>query len=325
MRGRAVLAAAIALSSAPAGAQVPGPIAFVRGLHIYAIDPVGGVEVQVTTAAGRNRHPRFSPDGTRLLYSSERGGRWDLYVSAADGSEETALTADALWEQDAQWSPDGTNVVYSAGDRLWTVDVATLQVTSLTTVGQYDSPHYSPDGTRIVAVNSHSFRDSSVEVVAETGAVTPIADASGYEFWPSWSPDGASIAYARRTPSGYRVLVAAADGTGGARVTAGPGDDIEPLFSPTSDAIAFIRVQDELSNLFVHDRATGLTTRITTFADGGPRAFTWSPDGAQIAFTRDREGRPDIYVVGADGSGLRRLTTTGAGEIQLDWGSTVQP
>jgi Tol biopolymer transport system component len=323
VRGRAVLAAAIALSSAPAGAQVPGPIAFVRGPHVFAIDPVGGVEVQVTTAAGKNRHPRYSPDGTRLLYSGQRAGRWDLYVSAADGSGEVALTADEIWERDARWSPDGSNVVYSAGDRLWTVDVATLQVTPVTTAGQYNSPRYSPDGTRIVAVNSHSERDSSVEVVAETGAVAPIADASGYEFWPSWSPDGTTIAYARRSPNGYRVWVVSADGAGAARVTAGPGDDIEPLFSPTSDAIAFIRIQDELSNLFVHDRTMGLTTRITTFTDGGPRAFTWSPDGAQVAFTYDdRDGRPDIYVVGADGSGLRRLTTTGAGEIQLDWGST---
>lgn len=315
-----MLAAVIALSSAPAVAQVPGPIAFVRGPHIYAIDPVGGVETQVTVT-GRNRHPRYSPDGTRLLYASERSERWDLYVAAADGSGEVALTADASWERDARWSPDGTNVVFSAGDRLWTVDVATLQVTSLTTAGQYHSPRYSPDGTRIVAVNSHSFRDSSIEVVAETGAVTPVADASGYEFWPSWSPDGASLAYARRTPNGYRIWVTAADGTGAARVSAGPGDDIEPMFSPTSDAIAFIRIQEEFSNLLVHDRATGLTTRITTFAAGGPRAFTWSPDGAQIAFTRDQGGRPDVYVVGADGSGLRRLTTTGAGEIQVDWGS----
>ena len=322
MKTRAALAlVALAASAGGAGASVPDPIAFVRGSQIFAVDPVALVEAQVTGGIGRNRHPRYSPDGTRLLYVSERNDNWDLYISAADGSGEVALTADALWERDVRWSPDGSRAVYSAGGNLWTLDVATGQAEAFTASGGYHSPRFSPNGTQIVAVRNHSPGASSIEVFAVGGAVVRVTPAAGYEFWPSWSPDGSSIVYSRRTRGGYRIRIVSADGGASTLVTSGPGDDIEPLFSPLSNMIAFIRVQDDVGVLFVHDLDALSTTRLTSSVDGGVAGFTWSPDGTQLAFTRYRDGeRPNLFVVGVDGSGLRRLTATGAGEIQVDWG-----
>jgi Tol biopolymer transport system component len=307
---------------ASAQAATPGPIAFVRGGQVYSIAPEGGVSTRLTIAADPHRDPRYSPDGAGLLYSSEREGRWDLYVAAADGTGETALTTDAMWERDARWSPDGTEIAYTSGGRLWTVDVATGQAVPLTSSGLYHSPRYSPDGTLIVAVNSHSYRDSSIEVVSAAEASTALTTAMGYEFWPSWSPDGAVVAYARRPPgSNYRVWIVSADGTGRTRISLGPGDDIEPSFSPATDAIAFIRVAGETRDLFVYDLNTQQTTRLTAFGGRGVQSFTWSPDGIRLTFTRHRGGRPDLYVIDADGTDLQRLTTTRASESQPDWGS----
>ena len=323
MRSRVALATlGLAGLIAQAHAATPGPIAFVRNGGVYSIAPEGGVATRLTIAIDPHREPRFSPDGTRLLYSSERGEQWDLYVAAADGTGETALTDDALWERDARWAPDGSEVVYSSGGRLWTADVTTRQVIPLTSSGLYSSPRYSPDGSLIVAVNSHSFRDSAIEVVSGPEATTALTTAVGYEFWPSWSPDGTRVAYARRPPAGdYRVWVVALDGTGRARVSAGPGDDIEPAFSPATDAIAFIRAFEETHDLFVHDLLTEQTTQLTDYEGRGVQSFAWAPDGSQITFTRYRGGRPDLYVVDVDGTDVRRLTTTRAGEKQPDWGS----
>lgn len=56
-----------------------------------------------------------------------------------------------------------------------------------------------------------------------------------------------------------------------------------------------------------------------TAEDGRDLAPAWSPDGARIAFQSDRDGNPDVWVMSADGSGLRQLTTSGAAEGEPAW------
>ena len=56
---------------------------------------------------------------------------------------------------------------------------------------------------------------------------------------------------------------------------------------------------------------TNITNNPAAADDFGPE---WSPDGTRIAFTSDRDGNYDVYVMGADGSGQTRVTTTADGE-----------
>jgi hypothetical protein len=56
-----------------------------------------------------------------------------------------------------------------------------------------------------------------------------------------------------------------------------------------------------------------------TSEDGRDLAPTWSPDGARIAFQSSREGNPDVWIMNADGTGLRQLTTSGAAEGEPAW------
>ena len=74
----------------------------------------GTAQTRVTTAPGIDYQPAWSPDGTKILFTSRRnGGQDDIYVINPDGTGETRLTSNSLVEMGPAWSADGTKIVYT--------------------------------------------------------------------------------------------------------------------------------------------------------------------------------------------------------------------
>jgi Tol biopolymer transport system component len=95
--------------------------------HIWKLSLTDTLAVQLTTGAFTDRSPRFSPDGARILFASNRGGLWGVW-SVSPSGEGTALGVLAYDAPGAEirhpvWSPDGKRVLLSSnrsGDRaLW--------------------------------------------------------------------------------------------------------------------------------------------------------------------------------------------------------------
>jgi Tol biopolymer transport system component len=80
---------------------------------IAVINIDGSGRRQVTTASGE--YPTWSPDGTRLAFASARDGDYELYVVNADGSHETRLTDNQLYDMYPAWSPDGKWLAFERG------------------------------------------------------------------------------------------------------------------------------------------------------------------------------------------------------------------
>ena len=129
---------------------------------------------------------------------------------------------------------------------------------------------------------------------------------------PAWSPDGTRIAFHRVLYYGdgrfnIEIFVMRADGRNVRRLTNHFGDDQDPAWSPDGRSIAFARTFRNTRELAVMD-ATGGGLRVLVPGDinGAP---SWSPDGRRIAFERAPYGfGSEIWIVRADGSGLRQLT-----------------
>lgn len=283
-RGRAFVAVAIALASvlivglasgSAAGVRAPN---VVREKAVLAFAPAASSVPRKHLVIG-SMLPNWSPDGTRIVFQSNRAGNYEIYVMNADGGRQTRLT----------W--DGTNRQARYRDR-------------------DEAPAWSPDGTKI-AFASQVARDGiySSEQIYVMGAdggrqrrlTTTLGD-STFAHSPAWSPDGQQIAFAREIGD---IFVIKADGTGQRRVTSGPDVDAAPDWSPDGKLIAVNGGEDDKGYIDVIAVDTGRRTRLTE--SGQDYSPDWSPDGRRIAFTSYRDSNAQLYVMDADGTGEVRL------------------
>ena len=104
------------------------------------------------------------------------------------------------------------------------------------------------------------------------------------------------------------VYFADYDGANVRRVTISRTLNNNPAWSPDGRSIAYTAWRPYMDILVSHIYQGRLESPASGSADSQNWLPAWSPDGAQLAFTSNRDGQPDLYVINADGSGLRRLT-----------------
>jgi TolB protein len=146
--------------------------------------------------------------------------------------------------------------------------------------------------------------------------LTRLTHSPAFEFDPSWSPDGAQIAYRSDRGDESEIWVMNADGTGQRRLTAG----ISPAWSPDGSSIAYASPGHDpnppLSGISIMN-ADGSGQHRVPNTDGGEYP-SWSPDGERIAFNSNLTGDHVMYIVDVDGSNLVDLSSVGEG-WQVDW------
>jgi Tol biopolymer transport system component len=164
---------------------------------------------------------------------------------------------------------------------------------------------------------------------------------------PAWSPDGRTIVFVSWRDGNGEVYAMDADGSGPRNLTQHPAKDVRPAWSPDGRRIAFVSQRDGNSEVYVMNADGSGKRNLTRDRASDDDYPTWSPDGRKIAFLRGRpqsqtvdvstwsprpancSGSPrrcvfrfflyDLYVVNADGSGLRRLTRNQTGTYQVVW------
>jgi TolB protein len=167
-----------------------------RGTDIYTANVTERCCAQRLTV-GRyadNLSPTFSPDGRRIAFISTRAGPPQLYVMAADGTDQELLAPfdyGATGSSNApEWSPDGASVVFhrdvSGSPQIFLVDVSGRRVRQLTSSGRNEDPTWAPDGRHVAFVSDRSGRRQIWIVDIETGRVRQLA-APGATRLPSWS------------------------------------------------------------------------------------------------------------------------------------------
>ncbi len=136
---------------------------------IYQLRSVSSTALlPVLQDSGSNIQPALSPDRTRIAFSSNRSGSFDLYVMDADGSNIRRLTTDGAGEGEPAWTPDGRQIVYTAtrgtGTQIAAIPLQGGDMRQLTSApGGNHSPSVSPDGRTIAFISA---RDGTPEVYA---------------------------------------------------------------------------------------------------------------------------------------------------------------
>ena len=196
--------ACVALAASTASATTPGRngrIAFgaYSGFGDYDVWTVvsnDASELALTTSTADDQGPSWSPDGTKIVFSSARTGSGDIYVMNSDGTGQTLLFGSTAQEVHPAWSPDGSRIAYvriASGTRqIWIANADGSNPTALTTGpdGSFN-PNWSPDGTHLVYTRN----------TPTAGIWTMNADGSGQTLIfpstvfrdPTYSPDGTKI------------------------------------------------------------------------------------------------------------------------------------
>jgi hypothetical protein len=214
-----------------------GPrIAYAGGApsHIHVINVDGSGDTQITTSAGNDSNPAWSPDGTKIAFSTpdSENRHVGIAVVNADGSDLRLLFSDeSFLDYFPAWSPDGSRIAFTAGGGD-AIDVMNADGSGrhrlVTKSGGESFGHlsWSPDGSRI-AVQSTRPRDSG-HVREEIWVMN--ADGSNFvrltnneveDNHPDWSPDGQTIVFGRAGVAGgvYRINP---DGSGEKRLIFDP-------------------------------------------------------------------------------------------------------
>ncbi len=82
------------------------------GAHAAGGPPAAPATTILWVDGVKNAYPRWSKDGARILYESNRTGKWQLHVMASDGSGDRALTSGDVDNQLPDWSPDNASVAF---------------------------------------------------------------------------------------------------------------------------------------------------------------------------------------------------------------------
>jgi len=142
-----------------------------------------------------NLSPTFSPDGQRIAFVSTRPGLPQVYVMAADGTDQQLFAPFDYGVTGAsnapEWSPDGQSVAFHrdvAGTlQVFVLDVRTRTVRQLTSVGRNEDPTWAPDSRHLAFVSDRSGYRQLWIIDLETGRIRPLLQQSGARL-PAWSP-----------------------------------------------------------------------------------------------------------------------------------------
>lgn len=271
-----------------------------------------------------NYLPKWSPDGSKIIFCSTINDNWEIYSMNADGSNLTRLTNNTASDSAPFWSPGGKRIVFFSerdGNReIYTMKADGSEQTRLTINAAGDfNPSYSPDGKKIVFVSDRTGANE-IFIMDENGknqkALTKESNVSGVTR-PTFSPDGRQIAfYSSKTgkDSDKRSLY----------LMKSNGSQIKPINAPSFDGNQFWSPD---GSKFVFDAsATGGNTsgngeweifsmnsdgtacqRLTNNTNNDWGA-AWSPDGSKIVYCSGLHNQYEIFVMDKDGSNPKRLT-----------------
>lgn len=198
---------------------------------IFMADLDGNIVKQLTNAKGYDAEATLSPDGTKMIYTSDKDGDLELYIMDLNTGEEKRITNTLGYDGGAWFSPDGTKIIWRASRpktpeeikeyktllsehlvaptnmEVYIADADGSNVKQVTSFGQANwAPNYMPDSKRIIFASNQEYPKGfpfNMYIVNEDGSnLTKVSRDSGFDAFPMFSPDGKKIVFCSNRNNG---------------------------------------------------------------------------------------------------------------------------
>jgi len=323
------------MASSPDVSPDGGTIVFAWRGDVWSVSADGGVARRLTSHPARDASPRFSPDGARIAFASEREDGWQIYVMPAAGGEPTRVTRDTNGYSLHGWFPDGESLlVLGETDRFWRsqrrffrLRLDSRAAPEMLFDAYGDDASVSPDGRRVLFTREGTswwrkgYRGSQASQVwlydVETKSFTAVLREETGSRWPIWLPDGKSFLYVGAESGSLNLRRFDLETAKRRNVTKFPDDSV---VSPAVGADGTVIVFRHLFHLYRY--RPGIDTapqkivveaamdalipqkdrRVVRKAD----AAAFSPDGLEVAFV----AAGDLWVMDTVLREPKRITST---------------
>jgi TolB protein len=256
-----------------------------------------------------------------LLYSSDKEGRWAIYLLNPDGSGELRLTDLDSDNYHGVWSPDGTRIAFvserddnpeiylmapdGSGQRRLTSDG-----------GEHSAPAWGSDSGRVAYVLKNGGIEAAYFVEIATGRRTGLINSPAG--WPAWSIKD-DIAWTRVEGGYVTIYLSTVTGRTSSKLPRPVAQSEDtPAFSPDGNFLAFAAGTKENRQIVV-STATGADRRAITARGADNSNPVWSPDGAYIAYSSNASGVQQLVIMRNDGTEARTITTGAGKKWYLSW------
>ncbi|HZS53407.1 MAG TPA: S41 family peptidase [Bryobacteraceae bacterium] len=335
--------------SDPALSPDKSEIAFVSGGDIWTVSARGGEARLLISHPATESRPLYSPDGSKLAFTSTRTGNGDIYVlTFATGQLKRLTFSDApealdAWSRDGKWlyfSSNGNDV--GGANDIFRVSVnggTPVEVTRDRFFSEYRGAP-SPDGMLLAFIakgnpgqwwrHGHSHLDETeiwTRQIGENGTYRRVVEEDARQGWPMWAADGRAIFYTSDRTGSENVFLQPLDGKGAARQISHFRDGrlIWPSISYDGSEIVFERG----FGIWRLDTKNGTASQIPITLRGAPASpavthlqltqfsdLALSPDGKKIAVIAHGE----VFATSAaEGGDAIRITRTSSPETNIRW------
>lgn len=259
--------------------------------QVYIMNLVDKSEKRITWQDGKTAHPVFSPDGRRVIYSSTTDEAKEDTNFIKDSLERLAGQVENIPESESFWQNQPFEIYSSLlnGSR----------IERLTKSKKYDSEvSVEPKDKRMVYISS---RDGSLNLhlSSTTGTyMKALTKTKSVKSGPTWSPDGASIAWVEYAEGMTSSDLFVGDSLLKQKraLTDSKAIHFQPSWSPDGKFLIFSSNRDGSSNYEIYAiQVDGQCLQRLTWHSSDDTEPAFSPDGKSYVFTSDRSGEKQIY------------------------------